>query len=123
MTSATPLATETLRNGILASYTAQDATMGLVSTAIAAYVTTSLITFANSTVPPTNTGVATTIVMVTPPVFTPSMAAGMGGGSIEDVCDSLATVIDTAYGSILFTGTATVGSAVTVYPPPGVPIL
>jgi hypothetical protein len=105
------LGLSTLKSGILASYEAQDATMGLVSTAIAAYVTTSLITFANSTVPPTNTGVATTIVMVTPPVFTPSMAVGMGGGSIEDVCDSLATVIDLAYGSILFTGIVVLGGA------------
>jgi len=120
VTSATPLATETLRNGILASYTAQDATMGMVSTAIVAYVLASFIGFAN--IAGTNLGVGIST-MTVPPIFIPSMAVGMGGGSIEDVTDSLATVIDTAYGSILFTGTATVGSAVTVYPPPGVPIL
>ena len=114
------LGLSTLKSGILASYEAQDATMGMVSTAIVAYVLASFIGFAN--IAGTNLGVGIST-MTVPPIFIPSMAVGMGGGSIEDVTDSLATVIDTAYGSILFTGTATVGSAVTVYPPPGVPIL
>jgi len=114
------LGLSTLKSGILASYEAQDATMGLVSTAIAAYVLASFIGFANIAGTNLGAGVST---MITPPVFTPAMAVGMGGGSIEDVCDSLATVIDLAYGTILFIGSATIGTVVTVYPTPGVPIL
>ena len=120
VTSATPIAKETLRNGILASYEAQDATMGWVSTAIAAYVLASFIYFEITPLTNFGTGLST---MITPPVFTPAMAVGMGGGSIEDVCDSLATVIDLAYGTILFIGAATVASAAIAVPAPGLPIL
>ena len=97
-----------LKSGILASYEAQDATMGLVSTAIVAYVLASFTSFVNTASASSGIGVST---MTVPPIFIPSMAVGMGGGSIEDVCDSLATVIDTAYGSILFTGTVILGGA------------
>ena len=104
-----------LKSGILASYEAQDATMGLVSTAIVTYVLASFTSFVIGS----NSGIGVST-MTIPPVFAPSMAIGMGGGSIEDVSDSLATTIHVAYLSIVFTGivilSGAAGTVVTAMP-------
>ncbi|MBC8428534.1 hypothetical protein H8D04_01485 [bacterium] len=95
-----------LQSGILTSFTANDATMGLIATTIVGYVASSFTTFATGT----NSGIGLSV-MVVPPIFAPVISNGLNGGSIDDVCGIMADVIHTSYSSILFTGTVILSGA------------
>jgi hypothetical protein len=53
-------------------------------------------------------------VMAAPPIFLPSTKKGMDGGSIVDVCNEMAKVIDTSFKTSIFTGPGTNATAVSV---------
>ena len=86
---------------IMASYTLMDPTMNLISLSIVTFAAL-MLNFSNTV--GTVTAVGTTL-MAAPPIFAPSTQKGMDGGSIVEVCNEMATVIDTSFKASVFTGT------------------
>ncbi len=87
-----------LKAAILSSFTAEDPTMTQITSGIVAAAAL-MINFGK----PTHSAVGTSVMSV-PPILAPAVAVGMGGGSIEDVCDSMATIITASFIATLFTG-------------------
>ena len=87
-----------LKAAILSSFTVEDPTMTQITTGI---VTAAALMINFGT--PTHSAVGTSLMSV-PPILAPAVAVGMGGGSIEDVCDSMATIITASFIATVFTG-------------------
>lgn len=87
-----------LKAAILSSFTAEDPTMTQITTGIVAAAAL-MINFGT----PAHSAVGTSLMSV-PPILAPAVAVGMGGGSIEDVCDSMATIITASFIATVFTG-------------------
>ena len=88
-----------LKAAIVGSFKAQDPTMTQITTGIVS-ATALMLNFGT----PAHSAIGASV-MVVPPIFAPSTAVGFGGGSIEDVCNSMATLIYTSFLATIFTGT------------------
>ena len=88
-----------LKAAIVGSFKAQDPTMTQITTGIISAAAL-MINFGT----PAHSAIGASVMSV-PPIFAPSTAVGMGGGSIEDVCDSMATIIMASFIATIFTGT------------------
>jgi len=88
-----------LKGAILGSFNLEDPTMTQITTGIVSAAAL-MISFGNPTIK-SATGAS---VMSIPPILAPAVAVGMGGGSIEDVCDSMATIITASFLGTLFSG-------------------
>jgi hypothetical protein len=88
-----------LKAAIVGSFKAQDPTMTQITTGIVS-ATALMLNFGT----PAHSAIGASV-MVVPPIFAPSTAVGFGGGSIEDVCNSMATLIYASFLATIFTGT------------------
>tara|TARA_Y100000996_G_scaffold228798_1_gene179964 strand:+ start:261 stop:839 length:579 start_codon:yes stop_codon:yes gene_type:complete len=88
-----------LKGAILSSFNLEDPTMTQITSGIVAAAAL-MISFGNPTIK-SATGAS---VMSIPPILAPAVAVGMGGGSIDDVCDSMATIITASFLGTLFSG-------------------
>ena len=88
-----------LKGAILGSFNLEDPTMTQITSGIVAAAAL-MISFGNPTIK-SATGAS---VMSIPPILAPAVAVGMGGGSIDDVCDSMATIITASFLGTLFRG-------------------
>jgi len=88
-----------LKTAILGSFNLEDPSMGQITSGIVTAAAL-MINFGNPSVK-SATGAS---VMSVPPVLAPATAVGMGGGSIDDVCDSIATIITASFLSTVFNG-------------------
>ena len=101
---------QALVSQIMASFKLMDPTMNLISLSIVTFAAL-MLNFSNIT--KTVNAVGATI-MAAPPIFLPSTKKGMDGGSIVDVCNEMAKVIDTSFKTSIFTGPGTNATAVSV---------
>ena len=101
-----------MESQIMASYKVMDPTMNLISLSIVTFAAL-MLNFSNTT--KTVNAVGATI-MAAPPIFLPSTKKGMDGGSIVDVCNEMAKVIDTSFKASIFTGAGTNATAVSLGP-------
>jgi len=83
----------------LSSFTANDPTMTQITAGIVAAAAL-MINFGT----PAHSALGASVMSV-PPILAPAVAVGMGGGSIEDVCDTMATIITASFIATVFTGT------------------
>ena len=88
-----------LKASILTSFNLEDPTMSQITAGIVA-ATALMISFGD----PLTKSATGASVMSVPPILAPAVAVGMGGGSIEDVCDSMATIIYASFLATLFSG-------------------
>jgi hypothetical protein len=88
-----------LKAAILSSFTANDPTMTQITAGIVAAAAL-MINFGT----PAHSALGASVMSV-PPILAPAVAVGMGGGSIEDVCDTMATIITASFIATVFTGT------------------
>ncbi len=95
-----------LKAAILGSFNLEDPTMTQITTGIISAAAL-MINFGT----PAHSAVGTSLMSV-PPILAPAVAVGMGGGSIEDVCDSMATIITASFLATVFTGVVTKPPAV-----------
>ena len=95
-----------LKAAILGSFNVEDPTMTQITTGIISAAAL-MINFGT----PAHSAIGASVMSV-PPIFAPSTAVGMGGGSIEDVCDSMATIITASFLATVFTGVVTKPPAV-----------
>ena len=103
---------QALVSQIMTSFKLMDPTMNLISLSIVTFAAL-MLNFSNIT--KTVNAVGATI-MAVPPIFLPSTKKGMDGGSIVDVCNEMAKVIDTSFKASIFTGVGTNATAVSVGP-------
>ena len=103
---------QALGSQIMASFKLMDPTMNLISLSIVTFAAL-MLNFSNTT--KTVNAVGATI-MAVPPIFLPSTKKGMDGGSIVDVCNAMAKVIDTSFKASIFTGAGTNATALSVGP-------
>ena len=103
---------QALVSQIMASFKLMDPTMNLISLSIVTFAAL-MLNFSNDT--KTINAVGATV-MAAPPIFLPSTKKGMDGGSIVDVCNEMAKVIDTSFKTSIFTGAGTNATAVSVGP-------
>jgi hypothetical protein len=87
-----------LKAAIVGSFKAQDPTMTQITTGIVS-ATALMINFGT----PAHSATGASVMSV-PPILAPAVAVGMGGGGIEDVCDSMATIITASFLATVFTG-------------------
>ena len=88
-----------LKTAILGSFNLEDPTMTQITSGIVSAAAL-MINFGNPTLK-SATGAS---VMTIPPILAPAVAVGMSGGSIDDVCDSMASIITASFLSTLFNG-------------------
>ena len=88
-----------LKAAIVSSFKSQDPTMTQITTGIISAAAL-MINFGT----PAHSAIGASV-MVVPPIFAPSTAVGFGGGSIAEVCDSMATLIFASFIGTIFTGT------------------
>ena len=110
--SGVEIGKQALVSQIMASFKLMDPTMNLISLSIVTFAAL-MLNFSNTT--KTVNAVGATI-MAVPPIFLPSTKKGMDGGSIVDVCNEMAKVIDTSFKASIFTGAGTNATAVSVGP-------
>ena len=103
---------QALVSQIMTSFKLMDPTMNLISLSIVTFAAL-MLNFSNAT--KTINAVGATV-MAAPPIFLPSTKKGMVGGSIVDVCNEMAKVIDTSFKASIFTGVGTNATAVSVGP-------
>ena len=103
---------QALVSQIMTSFKLMDPTMNLISLSIVTFAAL-MLNFSNAT--KTINAVGATV-MAAPPIFLPSTKKGMDGGSIVDVCNEMAKVIDTSFKASIFTGVGTNATAVSVGP-------
>ena len=110
--SGVEIGKQALVSQIMTSFKLMDPTMNLISLSIVTFAAL-MLNFSNTT--KTVNAVGATI-MAVPPIFLPSTKKGMDGGSIVDVCNEMAKVIDTSFKASIFTGAGTNATAVSVGP-------
>ena len=88
-----------------------DDKMALITATIVLYAATFL-NFKTSSGAP----VVGTTVMSTPPVLVPALKKGMDGGTIDDVAEEMAKIINTSFKAAMFTGVVTNPSTGAVIP-------
>jgi len=110
--SGVEIGKQALVSQIMASFKLMDPTMNLISLSIVTFAAL-MLNFSNTT--KTVNAVGATI-MAAPPIFLPSTKKGMDGGSIVDVCNEMAKVIDTSFKASIFTGAGTNATAVSLGP-------
>ena len=101
---------QALVSQIMTSFKLMDPTMNLISLSIVTFAAL-MLNFSNAT--KTINAVGATV-MAAPPIFLPSTKKGMDGGSIVDVCNEMAKVIDTSFKTSIFSGAGTNATAVSV---------